>query len=235
MSQQGASSGKDAKSELAAAQARVASAKAAVKAARPWYQKKRFWVLGIIAAVVIVNAAGGNKGGGGGGGGNSSQSAGATLTSYFKMVNNDLSQCVIGIGSTQIELGQALSSNATKSDDVNLYQAAQQAEGPCDITQNNDLLNLGLSNAPSGYASLSDFSLNMQIWADSDSVAVLKDIEKVANDPSSTANVATLITDAQTADADAHLLNNQAVRAARQDHIKSIGGNMLLYWDLTTK
>jgi hypothetical protein len=64
------------------------------------------------------------------------------------------------------------------------------------------------------------------MWADSDSVTVLKDIEAVANDPSSTADVATLIADSQTADADAdgHLLVNQATRAARQEGVKNIGG-----------
>jgi hypothetical protein len=235
MTSDGATSDRSAASEVAAAKARLAQAKAAAKAARPWYKKKRFWVLAVVVIAVVANAAGGNKNNGGsGGGGSTPANSGAALTNYYKMVNHDLSSCVIGIGATQIELGQALSTSATQSDYVNLYQAAKQAEGPCDIAQNNDLLNLGLSSPPNGYPSLANFSLDMQSWADSDSVTVLKDIENVANDPSSTAYVATLISDAQSADADAHLLNNQAIRAARQDHIKSIGGNVLLYWDLTT-
>jgi hypothetical protein len=97
---------------------------------------------------------------------------------------------------------------------VKLYTAAKQAEGPCDITQNNDLLNLGTLNTPSGYSSLANFSIDAQMWADSHSVTVLKDIEAVANDPSSTADVATLNADSQTAVADGHLLVNQATRAA---------------------
>lgn len=120
---------------------------------------------------------------------------------------------------------------------MKLYTAAKQAEGPCDITQNNDLLNLGTLNTPSGYSSLANFSIDAQMWADSHSVTVLKDIEAVANDPSSTADVATLNADSQTADADAdgHLLVNQATRAARQEGVKNIGGNMNLFWTLSTK
>jgi len=118
---------------------------------------------------------------------------------------------------------------------VNLYTAAKQAEGPCDITQNNDPLNLGTLNTPSGYSSLTNFSIDAQIWADSDSVTVLKDIEAVANDPSSTADVATLNADSQTAVADGHLLVNQATRAARQEGVKNTGGNMILFWTLSTK
>lgn len=120
---------------------------------------------------------------------------------------------------------------------MNLYTAAKQAEGPCDITQNNDLLNLGTLNTPSGYSSLANFSIDAQMWADSDSdsVMVLKDIEAVANDPSSTADVATLNADSQTAVADGHLLVNQATRAARQEGAKSTGGNMILFWTLSTK
>ena len=118
---------------------------------------------------------------------------------------------------------------------MKLYTAAKQAEGPCDITQNNDLLNLGTLNTPSGYSSLANFSIDAQMWADSHSVTVLKDIEAVANDPSSTADVATLIADSQTADADGHLLVNQATRVARQEGVKNIGGNMILFWTLSTK
>jgi hypothetical protein len=220
---------KDAKANAVAAQARA-------RALRPWYKKKRFWLLGIVAIIVIVNIANSNKSGSGGGSTATTApvNAGAALTAYFKQVNSALSRCVVGIGATQIELGQALGANATSADYVNLYRAANQAEGPCDPVQNDALNNIGLGSAPSGYPSLSNFGIDAQIWASSDSVKVLKDIEAYANDPSSTADVATLITDADTADADAHTLNSQAAQAAGKAGVKNIGGDMLLYWGLHT-
>lgn len=161
--------------------------------------------------------------------------AGKALSKYFKQVNADLQSCIVGIGTTQIELGYALKANATPADLVNLYSAARQAEGPCDIAQNNNLLNLGSYNPPSGYPSLNNFSLEIQIWADSDSVTVLKDVEALANHPSSTSAASNLILDAQSADAAAHQLNAWAARAAKRDHVKNTGGDMLLYWNLSTK
>jgi hypothetical protein len=195
-------------------------------------------VLGAIVVLIIVIVASTSSKSGNPGNGTSAQTSstpGAALTTYFKQVNTDLSQCVAGIGATQLELSQALGSNATQSDFVNLYTSAKQAEGPCDITQNNDLLNLGTLGAPSGYASLSNFSLDAQTWADSDSVTVLKDVEAVANAPSSTAAVATLISDSQTADADGEAVTSAATAAAKQAGIKDIGGNMIVLWGLTTK
>jgi hypothetical protein len=219
----------------------VTAQKASDKALRPWYKKKRFWALGVIAIIVIANIANSGKNGNGNAGSNaattspnSAVSAGAALTSYFKTANNDLSLCVASIGTTQIELGYAVQSNATSEDYLNLYTAAKQAEGPCDIAQNNDLLNLGSMNPPPGYPSLANFSIDLQTWADSDCVTVLKDLEALANDPQSTADAGNYITDSGTADADAHLLLNQATRAARQAGIKNIGGNMILFWSSAT-
>jgi hypothetical protein len=200
---------------------------------------KRFLVvLGAIVVLIIVIVASTSSKSGNSGNGTSAQTSstpGTALTTYFKQVNTDLSQCVAGIGATQLELSTALGSNATPADDVNLYSSAKQAEGPCDITQNTNLLNLGTLNAPSGYASLNNFSLDAQNWADSDSVTVLKDIEAVANDPSSTADVSNLITDSQTADADGEAVISAATAAAKQAGIKDIGGNMIVTWGLTTK
>ena len=195
-------------------------------------------VLGAIVVLIIVIVASTSSKSGNPGNGTSAQTSstpGAALTAYFKQVNTDLSQCVAGIGATQLELSPALASNATQTDYVNLYTAAKQAEGPCDTTQDNDLLNLGLLSIPSGYASLNNFSIDAQIWADSDSVTVLKDIEAVANDPSSTAAVATLITDSQTADGDGQALMTAATAAAKQAGVKDTGVNMVLIWGLTTK
>jgi hypothetical protein len=202
--------------------------------------RRRFaLVLGaIVVLIIVIVALTSSSKNGNSGNGTSAQTSstpGAALTTYFKQVNTDLSQCVAGIGATQLELSQALGTNATQSDFVNLYTSAKQAEGPCDITQNNDLLNLGTLGAPSGYASLSNFSLDAQTWADSDSVTVLKDVEAVANAPSSTAAVATLISDSQTADADGEAVISAATAAAKQAGIKDIGGNMIVIWGLTTK
>lgn len=204
---------------------------------RPAHKRWGFWLVLFIIVVLIVNA---NRGGNNGGGSQSpavtSQSSGAALTAFFKQSNNQLNLCVVGIGVTQIELGQVLKAgaNATQTDMLNLYQAAKQAEGPCDPAQNNDLNNLTLASSPSGYATLANFGVNLASWADSDCVAVLKDVEAVANNPSSTADIANLITDAGTADADAHSLQADATRAAQQGHVKNIGGNDLLYWGLQT-
>jgi hypothetical protein len=218
------------------ARANAQAARAKARALRPWYKKKRFWLLGIVAIIVIASLVGSssNKNGNGGAPTTAPASPGAALTAYFKQVNSALSRCVIGIGATQIELGQALGTGATSADYVNLYSAAKQAEGPCDPVQNSALNNIGLSSAPSGYPSLSNFGIDAQIWASSDSVKVLKDIEAYANDPSSTADVATLISDADTADADAHTLNSQAAQAAGKAGVKNIGGDNLLYWGLHT-
>jgi hypothetical protein len=163
-----------------------------------------------------------------------SSKAGRALSMYFKQVNKDLGSCIVGIGTTQIELGQSLKSS-TETNLINLYQAAKKAEGPCDIVQDNNLLNLGTLNPPSGYPSLKNFSIEIQIWADSTSVTVLKDVEKVANNPSSTDSISNLLSDSQTADTDARELNHLAGEAAKRVGIKNTGGDMLLYWDLTEK
>jgi hypothetical protein len=160
--------------------------------------------------------------------------AGRALNAYFRQVNKDLQSCVVGIGTTQIELSLTLKSS-TESNLINLYRAASKAEGPCDIVQNNNLLNLGTLNPPSGYPSLKNYSIEIQIWADSTSVTVLKDVEKVANDPSSTAAISNLLVASQTADANARELNHLAGEAAKKVSIKNTGGDMLIYWDLSEK
>lgn len=219
----------------------------AAKPRRPWFKMKRVWVLAIIALIVIISVSSGSKNNNNSGNSGTSSaqaptstqgpaaSAGAALSAYFTQVNNDLSLCVAGIGATQLELAQALKTTATSSDDVNLYTEAKKAEGPCDTTQNNDLLNLGTLSPPSGYASLSNFSLDAQIWADSDSVTVLKDTEAIANNPGSTADAGNLITDSQAADGDGQALVTAAASAATQAGVKNIGGNMILTWGLSTK
>jgi hypothetical protein len=224
------------------------NAAAKVKVAKPWYKRKLFWfVAAIIFIAIAANAGSSSKGGNSettsstansnSSNTNSSNNSGAqsALSAYFKQVNYDLSLCVAGIGATQIELSQALSSNATTSDYVSLYSAAKQAEGPCDIVQNNDLLNLGTMDPPSGYPSLNSFSIDAQTWADSDSVTVLKDVEAVANNPSSTADTANLLDDSQSADADGRALVEEAGKAAAAVGIKNTGGNEIIYWGLTEK
>lgn len=55
------------------------AAKAYAKAARPWYRKKRFWLLGIVVVVVIIVIAT-QAGGGGGGNSTAGNNAGQPTT-----------------------------------------------------------------------------------------------------------------------------------------------------------
>ena len=75
------------------AKADVKASKAKAKALRPWYKKKRFWLLGIVAVIIIVSVS--NSGKSGTRGSNATPttpaaSSKAALTSYFKQVNSDL-------------------------------------------------------------------------------------------------------------------------------------------------
>ena len=75
------------------AKADVKASKAKAKALRPWYKKKRFWLLGIVAVIIIVSVS--NSGKSGTRGSNATpttpaDSSKAALTSYFKQVNSDL-------------------------------------------------------------------------------------------------------------------------------------------------
>jgi hypothetical protein len=54
------------------AKAEAKSAKAKAKALRPWYKKKRWWVIGLLVVIIAASATGTNSGDSGGGSGNGS-------------------------------------------------------------------------------------------------------------------------------------------------------------------
>jgi hypothetical protein len=108
------------------------------------------------------------------------------------------------------------------------------------MDSNNDILALYTFEPPTGYTSLSGngwggFGQFLQQWANSDTSQVLGDIQSVANDPTSTKDVANLLSDSQKADADATAINAAAKTAAVQAGIKHFSGLGLPVWGLQQK
>ena len=129
-----------------------------------------------------------------------------------------------------------VSSSATASDFVTGATAAKNAAPLCSITSNNGVLNVNTTNPPSGYPTLKSVTSDIQVWADQEDQQVVIDVGKVANsNGNSTGDVASLISDSQTADADAAHINSEVAAAAHQAGVKGWKGLGLVTWGLSQK
>ena len=110
------------------------------------------------------------------------------------------------------------------------------AHRPVQSHRNNGILNVNTTNPPSGYPTLKSITSDIQVWADQDDQQVIIDAGKVAgSDDNSTTDVASLISDSQTADSDAANVNSEMSTAASQAGVTGWKGLALPTWGLHQK
>jgi hypothetical protein len=158
------------------------------------------------------------------------------LQAYIGGLKQKLSSCNAGLLVTQLALAKVLSSGSSQSDYIDLYSAAKQAAPLCQYSD----LTFGNYNPPAGYPSLAGaayggFGFQVHNWAQDDNGKVLDDVQTVANDPTGTAGIASLISDTQQADADAQVIENQLKAAAIRGHLREYTGLDLAIWGVHQK
>jgi hypothetical protein len=159
----------------------------------------------------------------------------AAFLSWANHLRNELAPCEAGSTNVLSELGIIISkaSSASASDFVSLALQAKNAAPLCSMTSNNGILNIDGTNPPSGYPTLKSVTTDLQIWADQEDQKVIIDAGQVAgSNENSTGDVASLISDSQTADADAATLNSQLSAAAHLAGVKGWKGLGLVTWGL---
>jgi hypothetical protein len=162
----------------------------------------------------------------------------AAFVSWANQIRGELATCEAGTEDVEIALGTILSAgtSATPSDFVTLATAAKGAAPSCAIVSNNGILNINTTNPPSGYATLKSITSDLQVWADSDDQQVIIDAGKVADsNGNSTGDVASLLSDSQTADGEAATINSEMKTAASQAGVKGWKGLGLPTWGLQAK
>jgi len=210
------------------------------RALRPWYKKKRYWLLAVVVIVAVVSVVEGNRADTNLVGTPTSK---ISLPTYFRLVNKHLSQCVAGIRATQTELAIALKPNAPAASRVPVYNAATRAIAPCTVIYSansptsidENLFKLNSVIPPSGYPSLNNFSYDAQLWADTYSLKTLRDVAAIASDPSSSADVKKLLTDSLSANTLGLQLIAEANSAAKKGGMKSTENEVILMWHLAAK
>ncbi len=159
----------------------------------------------------------------------------AAFLSWANQIRSDLAPCEAGSTNVLAELGIVISkgSSASASDFVTLATTTKTAAPLCAITSNNGILNINTTNPPSGYPTLKSITSDLQTWADQDNQQVVIDAGKVADsNGTSTGDVASLISDSQTADGDAATINSEMAAAASQAGVKNWKGLGLITWGL---
>jgi hypothetical protein len=156
--------------------------------------------------------------------------------SWANQIRSDLAPCEAGTTDVEIALSQMASSSATASDFLTGATAAKNAAPSCSITSNNGILNINGTNPPNGYPTLKSITSDLQVWADQDDQQVIIDVGKVADSNGhSTGDVASLLSDSQTADSDAAAINSEMATAASQAGVKGWKGLGLITWGLRQK
>ena len=205
-------------------------------------RKRAFIFLGAMVLLAIIVVASSGKNGSStttttaGAPSSGSGSAKAAFDSWVKQVNQNLGDCVAGSTDVDTALGQLLRGSPTASEFVTASTAAKGAAPACSISSGGGVYNLSNINPPSGYPTLKSTMTDLQLWADQYNQQVIIDVGKVANsNGNSTSAVSSLITDAQSSDAQAESIQASVKAAAKQAGISNLEGLNLFTWGLKQK
>ena len=141
----------------------------------------------------------------------------AAFTTWETTVRHDLDDCVTGVKGTAIEINAMEAPGATQAEKVKASMIAAEAKQLCNTTldQGSSAFASNSANPPSGYPSLANVADEILLWISPATTNVLTNVQNVANSNGSTGSTAALLTDAQTADAQAEQINHQIAQAAK--------------------
>ncbi|HXN63235.1 MAG TPA: hypothetical protein VN886_22520 [Acidimicrobiales bacterium] len=156
--------------------------------------------------------------------------------SWANQIRIDLAPCEAGTTDVEIALSHMAASSATASDFLTGATAAKNAAPDCSITSNSGIHKIDGTSPPSGYPTLKGITSDLQVWANQDDQQVIIDVGKVADSNGhSTGDVASLLSDSQTADRDAATITSELATAASQAGVKGWKGLGLFTWGLHKK
>lgn len=154
------------------------------------------------------------------------------LSSYVAQANKDLAWCASAETRVTPLLHTLLAGSSTPASRLALSVAATQGEGHCTQGTNGETA-LGYIGPEKGYLGFNGFYWDADIWQTNDNAAVLSDIARLSNNPTSTKYLSALILAADAADSDVRAMTSTVTHEAGYIHMKNVPTTKVPTWNLT--
>jgi hypothetical protein len=157
------------------------------------------------------------------------------FNNYVNAVKKDLSYCTAAASDVEIGLGLLLQAgnSETTGDEAKLDTASKSAQTACDETKDQHVLNVGTLGVPGSISfihSLNHTGIHAEMWASSDTGAVLHDVQNLLESHGDGVAVASkLESDIAHADSDAATLRADFSHAAQRLGAKFSGLGLVVW------